>query len=339
MKNAVREVDKELLKKKIRKNLKEKGFTNQEITAALNSWDYAQASEKYSHGFDRYSWLLEMVHQEKILSNSPLKISNNKYTTKIIGSKSLGYLAAELAVKYTVINAKKYGISIASLFDCYPTGCMGQYTEKLARNNLIGIAVSHSPKIVTAFGAIDKIFGTTGHSFGFPANDIPYIYDSSIGAVTNGEIMYLHKTKGQLPQNTVFTDKGVMAKNTSDVITQTGIFQGIINIAGDRFAHRISGFAGALELLSRLAVLGFSNNLKLQAYSIFIAIDPRLFGDIDEYKDLVDELEKEIINASKRKNDNNVYFAGQRSYIKRKINMQKNTVTISKETYKLLFNE
>lgn len=339
MTNNVIEVNKELFKKKIRKGLKEKGFTYQEISAAVNSWEYAHASEKFSHGFDRYTWLLEMVNQGKVLPDSPLKISHNKNTTKIIGSKSLGYLAAVKAVYSTIKNAKKFGIGITTITDCYPTGCMGQYTEIIAINNLIGIAVSHSPKIVTAYGVVDKIFGTTGHSLGFPAKEIPYIYDSSIGAVSNGEVMYLHKTKGCLPQNTVFTDDGIIAKNTSDVITQAGIFQGIINIAGDRFAHRISGFAGALELLARVGVLGYYDKTKLQAYSIFIAIDPKLFGDIDEYKGLVDELEREIVSARKWKNADKVYFAGQRSYMKRKINMQKNAVSISKETYKLLFKE
>ena len=335
--NGYKQIYKKLLKRQISQGLQAIGFTQEEITATIDSWEYAHGSEKFSHGFDRYPWLIEMVRQNKVIPDTPLQIKHNRFTTHILGSKSLGYLAAEKGVISSIKYAKKFGIGISTLADCYPTGCMGQYTEQITKADFVGIGISHSPKIVRAYGTRDKIFGTTGHSFGFPSKDIPYIYDSSVGALSNGEIMYLHKTGSPLPPNTTLTEKGIFAKKTKEVISQSGIFQGIINIAGDRYAHRLSGFAGSLELLLRLAIVNYPHKINMHGYSIFIALDPELFGKRDDYKDLVTQLEKEITMAKKEDDLQRIYFAGQKSYEKRLKNMQKDTVTISQETYKLLF--
>lgn len=332
-----KKVFKHKLKKKITNVLQSKGFNSHEIEAANNSWEFASLSEKYSHGYDRISWLLEMVKQEKVRPNSPISFTKKGIISHIYGEKSLGYMAALDAVRSVTNTAKDQGIGITTIVDCYPTGCMSEYTEALAKENLIGIAISHSPLRVAAYGTADAIFGTTGHSLGFPSDTIPYIYDSSVGAMTNGEIMRHYTTKTPFPKDTVFTQEGKVAKNPSDVIDKNGIFNGIIAIAGGRDAHKISGLAGSLELLTQLALISRKIDVNSSAYSLFIALNPSFFGDIDIYKIFVTKLEKQILNARKQNSVEAVYFAGQKSHNLRNKNAQLKTVLISDKTYKLLF--
>lgn len=330
-----RSILKTQLKKRIIFKLTNIGFNTAEINACIRSWEYASLSEKYSHGFDRILWLKEMVRQSIIIPNTLLTISSSGIITHIEGKKSLGYLAAEKAVHNVIAAAKQFGVGIATISDCYPTGCMGQYTEKITQSDQIGIAISHSVPRVAAFGTIDKIFGTMGHSFGFPSKKIPYIYDASIGAITNGAIMDHYLTDTLFPKNSVLTQKGVMTINPLDVVDEKGIFNGIIAMAGDRHANKISGLAGSLELLTNLAII--NGNINTDAYSFFMAINPSFFGKKLKYKDIVLQLEDKIINARKLKDISKIYYAGQRSYLLRKKNSNKKTVQVSNNTYKLLF--
>lgn len=326
------------LKERTADILTKAGFNSSEIVAANNSWEYAALSEKYSHGYDRISWLLEMVKQGEVKPNSPTSTTKKGVISHIYGNKSLGYSATEGAVQAVIDTAKDHGIGIATVVDCYPTGCMGQHTEIITKENLIGIAISHSPLRVTAYGTADSVFGTSGHSIGFPSDTIPYIYDSSLGALTNGEVMRHYANKKPFPKKTIFTKEGKETEDPMDVIDKNGLFNGIISIAGGRDAHKISGLAGSLELLTQLALISRKIDLDASAYSLFIALNPSFFGDSDVYKSLVTKLELSIINARKQDGVNAVYFAGQRSFNTRKKNAQSNLIVISDKTYQLLFS-
>lgn len=325
------------LKAKTTNLLKKAGFNANEIEAANTTWEYAAFSEKYDHGYDRISWLLEMVKQGKVVPNSSTTTTKKGIISHISGNKSLGYSAANDAVVLVIDSAKKQGVGISTIVDCFPTSCMGQYTEAITKENLIGIAIAHSPLRVSAHGAADKVFGTTGHSMGFPSNTIPYIYDSSVGALTNGQVMQSYATKTPFPKDTVFTREGKPTENSSDVFDENGIFNGIIAIAGGKDSHKISGLAGSLELLTRLALINREIDLDISGYSLFIALNPEFFGDAEAYKTLVSQLEEKITHARKKEGIENVYFAGQRSYAVRKKNEKSQTVVISDKTYQLLF--
>ncbi|MCL4416847.1 MAG: Ldh family oxidoreductase [Actinobacteria bacterium] len=315
--------------------LRNLGFNNNEIDATIRSWSYASLSEKYSHGFDRVVWLIDTVKKGKIIPNSAFKVSLNGIFADIKGNKSLGYLAAEKAIDVAIEAGRKLGIGVTTISDCYPTGCMGQYTEKITESDLIGIAISHSPLRVAPFGTTEKIFSTMGHSFGFPSSGIPYIHDSSVGAITNGEIMSLHSAKKLLPVGNVYTNEGKSTRKTKDVIDEAGNFIGVIAIAGGRDGYKMSGLAGSLELLANLARI--NSDSKVDGYSLFMAINPSFFGDKTTFKNMTRDLEERIIKANKLRQESEVFFSGKKSFSLRRKNSRKKTVKISSNTYNFLF--
>lgn len=325
------------LKKKVQSFLAEIELSQEEIDSAIRSWEYAALSEKFSHGFDRAPWLKEIIKQGKVIPKSVTILEENGLVTKIKGNKSLGYSAAEKAVSKVISLCSKHGVGFVTMVDCYPTGCIGQYTEMITKSEFIGLVISHSPARVAPHGSTEAVFGTSGHSFGFPSDNVPYIYDSSVGAITNGEIMLRKKTDQALPQKSVYTKQGELTTNPNEVVNTQGIFEGVIAVAGGPHSHKVSGLAGSLELLANLAVLGEKGNNK--AYSIFIAIDPTLFGDKKEYFEKTKGLQQRIMKAKPNKKTKTVLFAGQQSYRKRQKNKLQQKIAISDTTYSLLWKE
>jgi LDH2 family malate/lactate/ureidoglycolate dehydrogenase len=309
-----------------------------ETDACLRSWLYAHDSEKFSHGLDRLPWLLKVIKKGEIVPGNEPAIHKSKQTIKVEGNKSLGYLAIDNAVSLSIEIAKEYGISTISLSDCYPTGCMGQYVEEIAKNDLIGFVISSSPARVSAYGTTNAIFGTLGHSFGFPSSgEIPYIYDSSVSSISHGQIQYLHKIGENLPKGEVYTRDGNSTLYTNEVINENGVFEGIISIAGEKFAHKYSGLAGSLELLCRLALVNIPEEQKISGYSFILAINPEMFGEVDRYKDLVSDLQTAIKGGRKAKGIEEVYFAGEKSFKARSRNFTKETISVSEETFNILY--
>jgi LDH2 family malate/lactate/ureidoglycolate dehydrogenase len=329
------DIKKDALTKAIRGILSGKGLCEKEINACLKSWEYAENSEKFSHGYERVGWLVETINKKKIVPNSPPKVvKKNIFCYQLFGNKSLGYRSAYEAVDLAIKSAKENGIGISTMSDCYPTGCIGEYTEEMVKNDLIGIAISSSPARVAAYGTAERIFPTLGHSFGFPGIKLPYIYDSSVGALTHGDIQLAKKSGRNLPPKTVMTNGGEYTINPNELFDEGGIFNGIISIAGGMNSHKFSGLAGSLELLARLALVNEGTEPTPEGYSFFMALGPEMFGGVDRLKLQVDRLQRQIKNARKLTETNETYFAGEQSYISRQ--NSKSTVLITEKTFNLL---
>ena len=129
----------------------------------------------------------------------------------------------------------------------------------------------------------------------------------------------LNKLKKKIPKEHVLTQNGTFTKNPSDVVDERGLFIGVITSAGGKHAHKFSGLTGALELLAGLALLN-NRQEKANSYSIFMAINPALFGNIDHYRSLITQLQVTINNSKPLKGFRKVYFAGQQSHLKRQKN-------------------
>lgn len=270
-----------------------------------------------------------MVENGKIQPNTTISTEHiNSLVSNVVGAKSLGYLAAECATQEVIKITKKNGLGFVTAYDVYPTGCMGQYVHTITEAGYIGIVITHSSKRVSPYQGNSSVFSTCGHSFGFPSKDIPYIYDSSVGAITNGQLMLHYKNQKDLPEEIVLTKDGIKTTKVNSVFDELGVFNGIIKIAGEKNAHKFSGFAGSLELLAQLAILNRPHNIN--SYSFFMSIDPNLFGKSDEYKTLVSKFQDEI--KSSNTTGTEVFFAGEQSYLKREKNKKAKRIRITEKT-------
>jgi len=105
----------------VRACLAHAGFNVNEAEASISSWLFAQDSEKFSHGFIRLPWLLQLVEKGDVIANSKYSVESHGLTTVIRGEKSLGYYAAQIAVQSCINKARETGFSLATIDDCYPT--------------------------------------------------------------------------------------------------------------------------------------------------------------------------------------------------------------------------
>lgn len=317
--------------------LTSEGCTPEEVESALQSWLYAEYSEKPSHGIDRLPWLREMIRSGKIVPGRSTSVTRNGFHVHIGGERAMGYSAADLAVREAIRAAAVGGVSFVTVSDCYPTGCMGQYVEAIADAGMIGIAISHSPPRVAPYGATSAVYGTTGHSFGFPsAGGVPYVYDSSVGTATNGEVMKAFRDGAPVPPRLFRSVDGVEAASYEALMAANGTFNGVIGVAGGPHAHRISGFAGSLELLLRLALLPGGGGRVAENYSIFIAVDPSYFGDAAVYRELVQSLQDVVRSARPEQDGAPVHFAGEQSWHRRRRNARIGGIHLDAKLHQML---
>jgi len=311
-----------------RELLEKAGFNQAEIESCVRSWQFGSFTEKYSHGFDRLPWLIEQVRRKKVNPDGAYPIKTTGNLVRLAGDWSLGYHAVDLLIESMIVEAPKWPIMMGVITNAYPTGCIGQYAMRLADEGYVSIFVSSSPARVAPHGGEKAVFPTLGHAIGLPGKTEHYIYDSSVGRTTNGELQLA--ATGATASFEWFDNRTVIDEETYSGLSDGSVKpDGLtIKVAGGDDGHKFSGLAGALSLL----VAGLTEDIPgSYGNSTLILINPSLFAGEDNVRSWTQRLQAEIESSG-----SDVRFAGQSMQAKLKANMDATTVSVSESTKKLL---
>lgn len=101
-------------------------------------------------------------------------------------------------------------------------GALSYFVQKAAESNLIGIAMTHTDKIVVPFGGKTSFLGTNPIAYGIPAKTHkPFILDMATSTVALGKILQ-HKEEGKsIPVGWGVDGEGKAVTNPAEVVSLT----------------------------------------------------------------------------------------------------------------------
>ena len=197
----------------------------------------------YGHGLSRLKMYCDRI-QKKIINPKP-KIKIKKISTSIshIDAKnSIGFVAADIAIKTAIKNAKKTGIGMVAVKNSGHYGLSGYYAEQAVKKNLIAMIYTNAPPAIAPHGALKSLFGTNPICFASPTGSkIPFILDTSISMINRGKIRVAAKNNKKIPEGVALD---IFGKPTIDAKKALAGVQ--LPIAG----FRGSGLAWMVDILS-----------------------------------------------------------------------------------------
>ncbi len=205
----------------------------------------------YGHGLSRLKMYCERIRRKVINPNPKIKIKKiTQSISHIDANNSIGFVAADIAIKQAIQNAKRTGIGLVAVKNSGHYGLSGYYAEQAVKKNLITMIFTNAPPAIAPHGALKSLFGTNPICFGSPSGSkAPFILDASISMINRGKIRYAEKNNEKIPHG-VALDK--FGKSTID---PTKALAGVqLPIA----SYRGSGFAWMVDILS--GVLTGSNH-------------------------------------------------------------------------------
>jgi len=210
------------------------------------------------------------------------------------------YKGADMAIK----KAKEMGISIIGVKNIFSSnGAQAYYVEKIANEGLIGIMVSRSPGSVAVFNSIDPLFGTNPIGFAFPTNEEPIVFDAATSAITFYGLIVANARGEKLPENIAIDKDGNFTTDPGTVIKD-----GAIMPFGN--SYKAAGFSMLVELLAGPLIGGAFLDYKTfdqEWGTTIIAIDPTIFGDLQEFKNNCSNFVS-IIKSSRTKDGESIRF-------------------------------
>tara|TARA_B100001769_G_C22077302_1_gene580236 strand:+ start:510 stop:1517 length:1008 start_codon:yes stop_codon:yes gene_type:complete len=312
------------------KNILQKIFISHRLTKkhssiCANALINAELVGAPSHGLSRLKMYCDRINAKLINPRPKIKIKKiSQSITHINADNSIGFIAADLAIKTAINNAKKTGIGLVAVKNSGHYGLSGYYAEQAVKKKLISIIFTNAPPAIAPHGALKTLFGTNPICFGTPtASKIPFILDTSVSMINRGKIRVAAKLGNKIPEGVALDKYG---KPTTDA---KKALEGVqLPIAG----FRGSGLAWMVDILSGVFTGGNHAGRVKDPFNdfsapqnighLFIVMKQGLFVG-SSYNKRIKENIKIIKKLPKKKGIKEILYPGQNKYSRYKKNLKK----------------
>jgi len=128
---------------------------------------------------------------------------------------ALGVVAGLAAVRYAAERAERYGVAAVGVRESNHFGAASVYTRRLAREGLVGFAVTSAASRVAPFGGVEPLFGTNPLSVSAGEDDCEFALDMATSQVCYGEIKQ-RRSEGRTLDEGWATDAGGLPTGDPD---------------------------------------------------------------------------------------------------------------------------
>ena len=317
----------QIIEKKVFLIFKKFGLNHNHSKICSKAIINAELVGAYGHGLSRLKMYCTRISKKLINPKPKFKIKKiSPSITHIDADNSIGFVAADIAIKKSIQNAKKTGIGLVAVKNSGHYGLSGYYAEQAVKKNLITMIFTNAPPAVAPHGSLKALFGTNPICFGCPTdNKIPFILDTSISMINRGKIRFAETNKLKIP-------KGVaLDKFGNPTINPRKALYGVqLPIAG----FRGSGLAWMIDILSGVFT-GANHSGKVKdpfddfsgpqgVGHLFLTFKSNLF--VNNFKKKIKKNIKTIKKLPKIKGVKDIMYPGENKFKRFRLNIKKKLV-------------
>ena len=318
------------LKKEIIKIFKKFGLSENHASISTDALINAELVGAYGHGLSRLKMYCDRIKKKLINPRPKIKIKRISQSISLIDANdSIGFVAADIAIKQAIKNAKKTGIGMVAVKNSGHYGLSGYYAEQAIKKNLITMIYTNAPPAVAPHGSLKSLFGTNPICFGTPTGSkVPFILDTSISMINRGKIRFADKNNQKIPSGVALDKFGKPTTNAKKALQ--GVQLPIANFKG-------SGLAWMVDILSGVLTGGNHAGRVKDPFDdftgpqnighLFITFKTNLF--VNNYNKRIKDNINKIKRLPKIKGVKEIVYPGQNKY-KRFIMNSKKEIKISK---------
>ncbi len=317
-------VDGKKLKKQIIKIFKNYGLNEKHATIASSAIINAELVGAHTHGLSRLKMYCDRISKRLINPKPKIKIKKiSKSISHIDADNSIGFVAADIAIKTAIQNAKKTGIGMVAVKNSGHYGLSGYYAEQAVKKNLITMIYTNAPPAVAPHGALKSLFGTNPICFGTPTGSkVPFILDTSVSMINRGKIRVAARNNQKIPKG-VALDK--FGKPTTDAK------KALKGVQLPMASFKGSGLAWMIDILSGVLTGGNHAGRVKDPFDdfsgpqnighLFIVFKSNLF--VNNFKTRIKDNIKTIKRLPKIKGIKEIMYPGQNKFKRFKENQKK----------------
>lgn len=279
-------LDSQLFHKVLLQVLHEKSLPNSIAKTVADSLISASLRGVDSHGLNLYPHYDTELKLNRLNINPNIQINNTGLSTAILyADNTFGHYVGDLAVDKAISLASNTGVGMVSVRNSTHFGAANYFTDKIARNNMIGFAFTNTEALVNAFGSKEAFLGTNPFCFSAPMlNEDPFCLDMATSTVAWNKIKNYRRQNLELEKGWALDKNGVATQNphAANSLTAIGGYKGfglglVIEIL-------CSGLASGILSKDVIPLYDLDREDKRNISHFFMAIDITKFVAIDLFK-------------------------------------------------------
>jgi len=269
-----------------------------------------------SHGVIRVIQYLDQVKSGALdPSAEPDVIQRTGAMAKVDGKWGWGQPAMLMAADEAIGLAREYGLGLAAVERCYHIGRVAPYVERVASENMVGMAMANAGPAVAPYGGRSRVMGTNPIAWAVPrAGEGPLVsLDIATAFIAEGKLRVARAKGAPCPPGAIVNIEGAPSIDPADFYDG-----GALMAFG---GHKGSGFSILAQLLGRglagatpelLAVHRGTNG------PVIIAIDAGRLTPLDVFLEAVEDQVNDIHAAQPAEGFAQVLLPGEPELIERR---------------------
>jgi len=253
------------------------------------------------HGVSSHGLNMLPTYMERAVSGGihpqtePQVVAQRGAISRLDGCGSFGQYIASLAVEQASRLAKEHGVGVVSVFNGNHAGALGCFTQRLAKDGLLGFMAHNVNPAVAPFGGCKAAVGTNPLSFAFAGDPFPVVVDLATSATAKGKLYELAHSGDQIPAGLALDANGQPTTSLAEALK--GILLPLGGPKGYALAVAVEMLTGVLSGGTLGPDVPSFHKVpdKPQGVSMLVlAIDPAGILPLDEFKHRAAQLAQKI---------------------------------------------
>lgn len=289
-----------------------------------------------SHGALRTEHYISRIQAGGINTDPDIAFhATGPVTGTVDGDDGFGHVVAGIATSHAIDMAKANGVGMVTAMNSSHCGALSYFVEEATKHGLIGVAMTHTDKIVVPFGGKEAFLGTNPIAYGVPArSEKPFILDMATSNVALGKILQRQEEGNAIPEGWGVDDTGAPTTDPGKVaaLVPFGGPKGYgLSMIVDIFSGLLAGMAFGPHINKMYGDL--NKNRKLGHY--ICVINPSYFTDAEMFLTQMDRMIREVREVPAAGGFEKVMVPGEIEQANEERNRQYG-ITIAETTYGFL---
>ena len=311
------------------------GVPEEEAILIADSLTEADLTGVESHGVSRVPVYLKRIETGVVNAASRLDVVADLPGALVLdGCNSMGIVTGVRAMDMAIEKAETSGAVFATIKNSNHFGIAAYFTQRAMAHGMIGYAASNAPSTMAPWGGIKAYMGTNPFSVAFPSGkEAPIIMDMATSVVAQGKIILAGKEGKKIPLGWAIDKDGNPTDDPKAALEGTVLpFGGpkgyAISLMLDVLSGMLSGAAFGPYLCNMWN--DFTNPQNVGHY--FIVLDVKKFVPLDEFKQKMDMMIRDIKSSPKASGVQEIFLPGEIEQRKKQERL-KNGIVLGAKTH------
>jgi len=329
-------VTKEKLEDLVINKLEQTGVSKRHASTVASVLVHADLRGVHSHGVLRTEHYVNRIKKGGLNVNPKFEIKKTGQSTATFdGDDGLGHVIAKESMNQAIEMAKNDGVGVVISHNSSHCGALSYFVKQAAKENMVGMAMTQSDKMVVPYGGKERFFGTNPVAYGLPTKkNKPIVLDMATSNVAFGKVLHARETGESIPENWGVDKNGTPSTNPNEIESLLP-FSGPKGYGLALVVDSLSGLLAGASFGPHVKPMYENLKDKRKLGHLFLVVNPSYFTELDTFLKHMDMMINELHNVQPAENYKKVMVPGEPEQLKEEERIKKG-IPVAESIYNYL---